>query len=292
MQAKLISRSAIGGAHELPIAQEATIGKDAANSIVLYEKNISKRHARIFFDAAENCYVLEDLNSRNGTRLDGERVHGKERLDNVHIITLGNRFEFFFQVVKNDSKPVDSETVETRPMTLNQSTVIENDFQDVQNSKTVFDDGFVETPEFLASAGPAPSINSNLTEIKAIDSFLGDVEERVVSQEVAMPFEEETGTPSAFTLTIEGLNQKYRLKQGENIVGRSSRCDIAIKHKTVSRQHACISVQNDKIQIHDLNSKNHTFVGRRKVLHVAEITTRAFLRFGEVAAVLKKKYKE
>ncbi len=286
MKAKLISRSAIGGAHELPIVREATIGQDAANSIVLSEKNISRRHARIFFDAAENCYVLEDLNSRNGTKLDGERVFGKERLDDIHVITFGNRLDFFFQLVKDEGETVDSEIIETSPVAKNNDTVIEQDFEVVQNSQTVFDDTFVETPEFLASRSqnaviiPHPKKNT-------AHSFLSEVEKTLASQKARMNFEEAADLPSAFTLRIEGLNQKYRLKQGKNIVGRSSRCDVAIKHETVSRRHACISVHNDIVRIYDLNSKNQTFVGRRQLLQPAEIPPRTLLRFGEVAAVLE-----
>lgn len=285
MQARLISRSEMGRTQELSIAKEATIGKDSANSIVLSEKNISRKHARIFFDDAENSYVLEDLNSRNGTRLDGERVRGKERLDNVHIITLGTRFEFFFQVVKNGAESIDSETIETRPMTKNPIIAIDNDFHDLKNSNTVFDDGFVEIPESLVDSGEVIAGDADVAEIGSVDSFLSDVEETAASPESVSAFEEADMT-SPFTLTIESLGLAYRLKQGKNIVGRTERCDIAIKHDTVSRRHACISVKNNVVRIHDLNSKNHTFMGGRRALEATGIAPHSTLRFGEVEAVL------
>ncbi len=284
MQARLISRSEMGRTQELSIAKEATIGKGPANSIVLSEKNISRKHARIFFDDAENSYVLEDLNSRNGTRLDGERVRGKERLENVHVITLGNRFEFFFQVVKNEAESINSETVETRPMTKNPVTVIDNDFH-LKDSNTVFDDGFVETPESLVDSGEVIAGDADVAEIGSVDAFLSDVEETAASPESVSAFEESDMT-SPFTLTFEGLGQTYRLKQGKNIVGRTSRCDIAIKHDTVSRRHACISVKNNVVRIHDLNSKNHTFIGGRRAQEATGIAPHSTLRFGEVDAVL------
>lgn len=287
MQARLISRSEMGKMQVLSIAKEATIGKDSANTIVLSEKNISRRHARIFFDVAENSYVLEDLKSRNGTRLDGERVRGKERLNNVHVITLGNRFEFFFQVVKNEVAPMDSDGVETRPMTQNPTTVIDDDFHDPQNANTVFDGDFVETPECLLESGAGSGGDAGAIEVKPADSFLSAVEKMTTAPESATAMEE-TDLTSPFSLTIEGSGQTYRLKRGKNIVGRTERCDIMIKHDTVSRRHACISVQNNKVRIQDLNSKNHTFVGRRKVLQATEITPRTLLQFGEIAAILHK----
>ncbi|HEX9655143.1 MAG TPA: FHA domain-containing protein [bacterium] len=284
MQAKLICKSD-KGTQELRIDNEATIGKDSGNSIVLAENNISRRHARIFFDAGENSFILEDLKSRNGTRLDGERVYGKERLDNLHVITFGNQFDLFFQVVRNEEESVDSEVIETSPVRQTDVTVVEHDFNGAQNSKTVFDDGFIEMPEILTGTRKRPSVDSKLVAIQA-DSILSDDEGTIATPEPDLPFEE-ADLASSFTLVIAGLNQKYRLKQGKNVIGRTSRCDIAIRHETVSRQHACISVKNDKVRIHDLNSKNHTFVGRRRVLQVTEITPFASLRFGEVDAELK-----
>jgi pSer/pThr/pTyr-binding forkhead associated (FHA) protein len=288
MQAKLISGYETGRMREVCIAREATIGKDSANSIVLSLKNISRRHARIFFDDAEKSYVLEDLNSRNGTRLDGERVRGKERLENVHVITFGNQFDCFFQVVKSGAESTDPEYIETKPVQQNQNTVVEDDFCGLQNANTVFDDEFVGTPKGLVENGENKSKDDQVVGIASPDSFLSDVESAPTPIASVSAAFAEVDMTSPFALTIDGAGETHRLKQGKNIIGRTDHCDIAINHHTISRRHACISIQNDKIRIHDLNSKNHTFVGRRKILEVTEIPSHTLLRFGEVAAILKK----
>jgi len=84
--------------------KETTIGKSRSNKLRLSPDTISSKHARIFFNEDRNCYYLEDLKSRNGTSLDGERVRGKERLGRLHIITLARQHDFIFQVVDDELK--------------------------------------------------------------------------------------------------------------------------------------------------------------------------------------------
>ena len=96
MKAKLVCTIGKLKGKEIPLSAEITIGKDAANALVIQDKYISRRHARIYFDAEQGSYILEDLKSRNGTRLDGEKVRHKDRLSNIHVITFGNRVDFFF----------------------------------------------------------------------------------------------------------------------------------------------------------------------------------------------------
>ena len=52
--------------------ERLTIGRDAANDIVLVDPNVSRFHAELIVEEG-NVYVV-DLGSRNGTRLDGEVV--------------------------------------------------------------------------------------------------------------------------------------------------------------------------------------------------------------------------
>ena len=100
MNARLFCKTGQLAGADFAIADEASIGKAADNSIVLYPDIISSHHARILFDIAADAYYIEDKNSRNGTRVDGQRVRGKARLDAVCIVTFANVFDFVFQVVR------------------------------------------------------------------------------------------------------------------------------------------------------------------------------------------------
>ena len=63
-QARFFCRTGgLAGSDHL-IGAQATIGRDAENSIVLPAGVVSKRHARIVFDEAAGAYTLEDLRSR------------------------------------------------------------------------------------------------------------------------------------------------------------------------------------------------------------------------------------
>ena len=74
-----------------------TIGRSNDSDIVLQNKYISKDHCRIVKD--EGLYFLEDLESSNGTYLNGEEVLDAVELKNRDIILVG-RVEFLF--VKGD----------------------------------------------------------------------------------------------------------------------------------------------------------------------------------------------
>jgi len=65
-----------------------TLGRQSDNNLVLRDNRASRNHARIFLDGGN--YVLEDLNSRHGTWVNGERV-SRRVLRNSDRIDLGVR---------------------------------------------------------------------------------------------------------------------------------------------------------------------------------------------------------
>jgi pSer/pThr/pTyr-binding forkhead associated (FHA) protein len=101
MRAKLVCKIGKLTGKEFPITKEVTIGKDSGNTLVIQDTFISRRHARIYYDRDQNGYFLEDLKSRNGTRLDGEKVRSKKHLSTIHAITFGKRLDFFFVILKD-----------------------------------------------------------------------------------------------------------------------------------------------------------------------------------------------
>jgi len=66
------------------------IGRDDAVDIKVMDAEISRQHAAIRFDVRGNCFVLADLNSRNGTQLNGEYRAGEAPLQIGDKIRLGN----------------------------------------------------------------------------------------------------------------------------------------------------------------------------------------------------------
>ena len=52
--------------------QELSIGRNPGSDIVIDNLGVSDRHARIVMQ--EGCYTIEDLDSTNGTFMDGKRI--------------------------------------------------------------------------------------------------------------------------------------------------------------------------------------------------------------------------
>jgi len=74
----------------------ATIGRGPDNTVFLPDPTVSKRHARIHVDGS--IYELEDLGSRNGTRVNGKLVKGQQALSEGDTVFVGSttlRFEKF-----------------------------------------------------------------------------------------------------------------------------------------------------------------------------------------------------
>ncbi len=96
MEARFFCRTGALAGADHRIGGKATIGRGRSNTIVIADSAVSKTHARIAFDPATAAWVLEDLDSTNGTRLDGAPVSGREPLRDLHVVTLGGHHDFIF----------------------------------------------------------------------------------------------------------------------------------------------------------------------------------------------------
>lgn len=70
------------------VRDEITIGRKEGNTIRLTERNVSRRHARL--RKANGVYVIEDLNSYNGVKINGRRIEGERPLAEGDQITIGD----------------------------------------------------------------------------------------------------------------------------------------------------------------------------------------------------------
>lgn len=82
----LITQGADESVHPL-LDDEYVIGRDRASAIVLSDGSVSSRHARIV--RMPEGFVLEDLQSRNGTFVNGERISGPRPLADKDVIRFG-----------------------------------------------------------------------------------------------------------------------------------------------------------------------------------------------------------
>jgi pSer/pThr/pTyr-binding forkhead associated (FHA) protein len=80
-------------------ADETMIGRNPTTDITLLDDGISREHAIISFetpDGESGEYVVEDLQSTNGTKLNGKRVRSATLSpgDEIRIGSTSFRFDF------------------------------------------------------------------------------------------------------------------------------------------------------------------------------------------------------
>ncbi len=77
-----------------------TLGRDAANDITIDDPEVSRYHLRLTFDANHNAYMVEDLQSTNGTRLNGgSRIDGLNYMMPGTALMLGDTIIVSYEVI-------------------------------------------------------------------------------------------------------------------------------------------------------------------------------------------------
>jgi hypothetical protein len=82
------------------------------------------------------------------------------------------------------------------------------------------------------------------------------------------------------------LLQEIDLAPGVTVIGRSAACQITIDDPLVSREHARITVDDDKITIEDLGSRNGVQVGSRAISGPQVLADQDRVRIGSQELVL------
>jgi pSer/pThr/pTyr-binding forkhead associated (FHA) protein len=82
-----------GMAFELTAA-ETLIGRNPTTDITLLDEGISREHAIILYDAESDSYSLEDLQSTNGTQVNGKRVRSVTLVDGDEVRVGRTLFRF------------------------------------------------------------------------------------------------------------------------------------------------------------------------------------------------------
>lgn len=101
---KIIIRSGVLAGSEKELNNDLLrIGRDPANDFVVNDIEISRNHAKIF--RIDDTFKIEDLNSTNGTFLNGRQINKPEKLKDGDLISLGENNVFEFSYKKESAKP-------------------------------------------------------------------------------------------------------------------------------------------------------------------------------------------
>lgn len=122
-----------GRRSERPLRAMNTIGRHPEQSIQILDRVVSKEHALITF--ADDLYWLQDMGSRNGTFVNGERIVGRTKLKSGDNITLGGTRLVFHD--ERDALPAAAGQVTIQPA-LETQTAIRSRLQAAQESSRRF----------------------------------------------------------------------------------------------------------------------------------------------------------
>ncbi len=82
---------------------ETLIGRNPTTHITLLDENISREHAIVLLDEETGTYTIEDLQSSNGTKVNGKRVRSADLVDADEIEIGNTRFRFLLKEVPGAS---------------------------------------------------------------------------------------------------------------------------------------------------------------------------------------------
>ena len=86
---KVLSGPNTGAEFSMQSGSSYLIGTDTSScDIIFQDLSVSRQHGRITVDPQDDV-SLEDLNSRNGTYVDGEKIAGKKALQSNALISMG-----------------------------------------------------------------------------------------------------------------------------------------------------------------------------------------------------------
>jgi pSer/pThr/pTyr-binding forkhead associated (FHA) protein len=75
-------------------SDETLIGRNPTTDITLLDEGISREHTMILYDEVDTDYLIEDLQSTNGTKVNGKRVRSATLTHGDEIQIGHTRFRF------------------------------------------------------------------------------------------------------------------------------------------------------------------------------------------------------
>ena len=227
-----------------------TIGCLPECDLRVVQPKVSGRHCRLSLD--ERGYNLEDLNSTNGTYVNGVRVVGPVRVDRTDAITLGLATTMPWpeggstaRVVRlRIGRDIDNDFVVDAPLVSGRHAQV--------CWETHTGDFFLED---LGSAN-GTAIGSPDRKVDRAPLTLGD-------------------TVYLGTYPIAAIQLLARLdpslapslpfRNSEAVIGRAEGCDLPLNLPMISSHHARVYRAGDSILIEDLDSANGTFLNGRRI---------------------------
>jgi pSer/pThr/pTyr-binding forkhead associated (FHA) protein len=210
------------------VRDEITIGRKEGNTIRLTERNISRRHAKL--RKTNGAYLVEDLQSYNGVKVNGRRIGGELSLKAGDQITIGD-YQLALQL---DDGATTVDTV-------------------APSGSTTSPSGDAPTA-LIASPPAAPTAETT-------DPAVGADRARTSARPARS-----TAPPARIVMTSPPApGAEFALSKPLVRIGRAEELDIWVNHRSISREHAEITNDQGQLKVRDLGSANGIRVNGREV---------------------------
>jgi len=93
-------------------------------------------------------------------------------------------------------------------------------------------------------------------------------------------------TIALVTFSKSGTRREFAIKNGTTVIGRKTDADLRIPLNEISRSHCELSVEDDKVILRDLDSRNGTFLNDEEVSE-APLNAGDRIRLGPVVFVVQ-----
>ena len=237
------------------IREEITIGRKEGNTIRLTERNVSRRHARIL--RSNGHVAIEDLNSYNGVRVNGSRIQGRCQLSLSDRVQIG---DYLIELKSDEAAAGAYNEQKTQPIERIDPLMATDQGANVEPTAVVAVQGMQQggaaapaAPASQPMATPAPGAVPPVPG-QAMPTAVIGLADTDPGATGASPGVSQHGRMVVLSTNFAG--REWELNKPVMVIGRTDENDIVVNHRSISRNHAKITLENGRYSIADLNSSN------------------------------------
>ena len=292
------------------------LGRHADNEVCLPERNVSRRHATVELAADGTC-SLTDLGSYNGVFINGTRVQKAATFKAGDNVRVGDfRLELRAAAHHNESlgntakvNLLDDEGTQPagpgEPMLAEATTPSGQEAPKAMDAEATTPGDAIEPVSYAPSPPGRPSLDStSLVDVagranggllSAVSSSSpGEIDLNRTSMVRPRASEGEAAkrdsapdTAHLLCLSGERAGVAFPVDRPKIIIGRTPDTDIALLHRSISREHSRIEWDGQHTRIVDLDSSNGTLVNgenyQEAELHAGDVVELGHIRLRFVA---------
>lgn len=230
---KLIIEDDEGRTTVVPLVRdELTIGRKEGNTIRLTERNVSRRHARLFKKNGDVC--VEDFGSYTGVKVNGVRISAPTVLHDSDQVLIGD----YKLAVRSEETAIETEqmpaTVPGLPAAMLGSS-----------------GSSAAAPGALAGA-----VAQARADFPAPLDAAPTIPLRTLEEQGRAPQLPNAHPARLVVVTTELAGMEFRVDRPSLVIGRTEENDIILNHASISRHHAKVVRDGDRTTIVDLQSAN------------------------------------